>query len=63
MIDAATGEVRQAQIFVTTMGASNYTYVEATWSLQLTDWIRSHTRLLEFMGGVPELLIGDRCAG
>jgi len=59
VIDAATGEVRQAQIFVATMGASNYTYVEATWSQQLPDWIRSHTRLLEFLGGVPELLIPD----
>ena len=57
--DAATGEVRQAQVFVATMGASNYTYAEATWSQQLLDWIRSHVRLLEFLGGVPELLIPD----
>lgn len=59
VIDASTGEVRQAQVFVATMGASNYTYAEATWSQQLPDWIRSHTRLLTFLGGVPELLIPD----
>ena len=59
IIDPATGEVRQAQIFVATMGASNYTYAEATWSQQLPDWIGSHIRLLEFLGGVPELLIPD----
>lgn len=59
VIDEATGEVREAQIFVATMGASNYTYVEATWSQKLPDWIRSHVRLLEFLGGVPELLIPD----
>ena len=41
------------------MGASNYTYAEATWSQQLPDWIGSHIRLLEFLGGVPELLIPD----
>ncbi len=59
VINASTGEVRQAQIFVACMGASNYTYVEATWSQQLSDWVRSHIRLLEFLGGVPELLIPD----
>lgn len=59
VIDPETGEVRQAQIFVATMGASNYTYAEATWSQQLQDWIGSNTRLLEFLGGVPELLIPD----
>ena len=34
VIDAATGEVRQAQIFVAVLGASNYTYAEATWTQQ-----------------------------
>jgi transposase len=41
------------------MGASNYTYVEATWSQKLPDWIRSHMRLFEFLGGVPQVLIPD----
>ena len=59
VIDPGTGEVRQAQIFVATMGASNYTYAEATWSQRLADWIGSNTRLLTFLGGVPELLIPD----
>ena len=31
-IDRRTGEVRPAQVFVAVMGASNYTYAEATWS-------------------------------
>jgi len=35
VINANTGEVRQAQIFVGVLGASNYTYAEATWTLQL----------------------------
>lgn len=59
VIGPATGEVQQAQIFVATMGASNYTYAEATWSQRLPDWIGSNTRLLTFLGGVPELLIPD----
>jgi transposase len=32
IIDRLTGEVHQAQIFVAVMGASNFTYVEATWT-------------------------------
>ena len=59
VIDPATGEERQAQIFVAVLGASNYTYVEATWTQGLADWIGSHVRCLEFLGGVPELLVPD----
>ena len=59
VIEPATGEVRHAQIFVATLGASNYSYAEATWTQQLPDWIRSHIRLFEFLKGVPELLIPD----
>ena len=59
IIDAATGEVRQAQIFVAVMGASNYTYAEATWSQRLPDWIGSHVRAFDYFGGVPALLVPD----
>ena len=38
--DPATGEVRFAEIFVAVLGASNYTYAEASWSQTLPDWIR-----------------------
>jgi len=54
-----TGEIRQAQIFVAVLGASNYTYIEATWSQQLPDWIGSHVRALDFFGGVTELWVPD----
>ena len=46
IIDRLTGEVRQAQIFVAVMGASSFTYVEATWTQTLADWIGAHTRAL-----------------
>lgn len=59
VVDRSTGEVRQAQIFVAVLGASNYTYAEATWSQKLPDWIGSHTRTFEFLGGVPELVVPD----
>jgi len=59
IIDRLTGETRQAQIFVAVMGASNFTYVEATWTQGLGDWITSHTRAFAAIGGVPHLLVPD----
>jgi transposase len=57
--DRATGEVREAQMFVGTLGASDYTYVEATWSQSAEDWIGSHVRTFAFLGGVPEIVVPD----
>jgi transposase len=59
VVDRRTGEIRQAQIFVAVLGASNYTYAEATWTQQLPDWIGSHVRAFEFLGGISELLVPD----
>jgi len=59
IVDVATGEERQAQVFVAVLGASSYTYVEATWTQGLGDWIGAHVRCFEFLGGVPELLVPD----
>lgn len=54
-----TGEVTLAQIFVACLGASNYTFAEATESQTLANWLGSHQRALEFFGGVPEQIIPD----
>jgi transposase len=59
VIDAATGEVRTAQIFVAVLGASNYTYAEAVWTQTLPDWVGAHVRALEFLGGVPRQIVPD----
>jgi transposase len=59
VVDPTTGECRQAQVFVAVMGASNYTYAEATWSQGLEDWVMSHARCFAFLGGIPELVIPD----
>jgi transposase len=59
LIDGRSGEVRPAQIFVAAMGASNYTYAEATPTQSLPDWIGAHVRALAFMGGVPAQLVPD----
>ena len=59
IVDGRTGEARSAQVFVATLGASSYTYAEATWTQSLPDWIGSHTRALAFLGGVPAQLVPD----
>lgn len=57
--DPATGELTQAQIFVATLGASSYTYAEATLTQSVPDWIGAHVRAFAFFGGTPELLVCD----
>lgn len=59
VIDRRTGAIRTAQIFVAVLGASNYTYCEATWTQGLSDWIASHVRMLEHFQSVPEILVVD----
>lgn len=59
IIDRETGEIREAQIFIGVMGASNYPYVEATRTQQLPDWISSHVRMFEYMGAVSAVLVPD----
>lgn len=49
----------EASLFVAVLGASSYTFAEATRSQDLTNWIGSHMRALEFLGGVPEIAIPD----
>jgi len=59
VIDASTGEAMTAQLFVAVLGASNYTYAEATWTQGLADWIGSHTRTFAFIGGVTAMVVSD----
>ena len=59
VIDGSTGEAMPAQLFVAALGASNYTYAEATWTQCLADWIGSHTRAFAFIGGVTAMVVSD----
>ena len=59
VMNRKTGEVRKAQIFVAVLGASNFTYSEATWSQELENWIGSHVRAFEYFEGVPHLVVPD----
>ena len=57
--DRETGEVKMASLFIAVLGASNYTYAEATISQELQPWIGAHVRAFEFLGGLPELVVPD----
>ncbi|SDL27953.1 Integrase core domain-containing protein [Mesorhizobium muleiense] len=59
IVDRKTGEIREAEIFVAVLGASSFTFAEATWTQTLPDWIGSHVRMFRFFGGVPRLIVPD----
>ena len=59
IVNPDTGEVRTAQLFVATWGASNYTYAEATWSQNQADFINAHVRAFEFFRGTPKIVVPD----
>src|SRR5262249_61460287 len=57
VVNRHSGEVHEAAIFVAVLGASNYTYAEATWTQSLPDWIGSHVRTFAALGGGPGHLV------
>ena len=59
VFDPLTGDTRQAHIFVSALGASNFTYAEARWSEGLPDWIGVHVGALAAIGGVPKAVVCD----
>lgn len=59
IIDAESGEIRPASIFVAVLGASSYTFACATPGQTQADWLGGLARALRFIGGVPELIVPD----
>jgi transposase len=59
VIDRLTGELRNAQIFVAVLGASNFTFAVASWTQGLADFVDAHVRAFQTIGGVPALLVPD----
>jgi transposase len=60
IVDPQTGEVTEVELFVAALGASSFTYAEATLTQQVPDWIGSHVRTLEAIGGVPRAFVPDQ---
>ena len=54
-----TGTVTAGHLFVAVLGCSNYTYAEVTASEQLPDWIGAQVRALEYIRGVPQVVVPD----
>ena len=48
------------ELFVGVLGASSYTYAEATRTQRVPDFIASHGRMLAFFGGVPKAMVPDQ---
>ena len=59
-VDATTGEVVEVELFVAVLGASSYTYVEATHTQTLADFTSSNARALTWFGGVPNAIVPDQ---
>jgi transposase len=60
IVDSVTGGITQAQIFVAVLGASNYTFACATPRQTTADWIDAQVQALEFIAGVPRLIVPDQ---
>ena len=60
IVDPKTGEVTEVELFVAALGASNYTFAEATLTQRGPDFIASHVRAFAFLGGVPAALVPDQ---
>ena len=60
LVDRRTGELRRGELFVAVLGASSFTYAEATETQQLPDWVDVHLRMVEYFGGATTLWVPDQ---
>jgi transposase len=59
IVDPITGEVHELEVYVATLGASQYSYVEAVPSQKKEDFIAATENALHYFGGVPKALVPD----
>jgi transposase len=60
IFDQTTGEAIPVELFVAVLGASNYTFAEATRTQGLADFCASTVRTFEFFGGTPKIAVPDQ---
>jgi len=60
LVDPQTGEVQEVELFVAALGASSYSFAEATRTQQLADFLASHVRAFEYFGGVTAAVVPDQ---
>jgi transposase len=58
--DPQTGERVPVELFVGVLGASSYTYAEATLTQRIADFVGSHVRMFEYFGGVTKTVVPDQ---
>lgn len=59
VVDRDTGEIRKAEVFVSVLPFSLYTYVEACWTQKREDLIFCMNNMMWFFGGVPKAVVSD----
>jgi hypothetical protein len=59
IVDPQTGEVIPKEVFISVLGASQYTYIEAVDSQRKEDLIKASENTLWFYGGVPKAIVPD----
>lgn len=59
-VDPKTGECIEVELFVAVLGASNFTYIEATETQRVHDFIASHVRAYTYFQGVTTITVPDQ---
>lgn len=54
-----TGEITFYEVFVSVLGSSQYSYIEAVSSQKKADWISANQNALRFYQGVPAAIVPD----
>ncbi len=60
IVDPETGEIREVELYVAVLGASNYTFAEATYTQQVADFVASTVQAFAFFGGVSRAIVPDQ---
>jgi len=58
-VNFSTGEVKKAQIFISVLGGSSYTFVYAVPDQTVGSWIHAHIKAFDFFGGASQILVPD----
>ncbi len=61
IINPATGEIYNAELFVGSLSCSGYFYAEFTLTQRLEDFIIAHNNMFSFFGGTASFIFPDNC--
>ncbi len=59
IVDKDSGEVKETEVFIAILGASQLTYIEAVFTQQKEDFIAACENALHYYGGVPAAIVTD----